>query len=109
MHKPKNAAIADSRPKGEIPEIFVKTTNAMRTEYARAHIRVKGGKYLYLAWKDGDRVRNFYMGQRKNRTLPTSPARGAARARRRGPADVAAVGQDFVARSKRTKTKKEKA
>jgi hypothetical protein len=72
MGKTKKQAIPERRPKAEIPEIFVKTTNAMRTEYARAHIRVKGGKYLYLAWKDGDRVRNFYLGQKRNSSLPTS-------------------------------------
>lgn len=106
MRKPKTIVEADSRPKGEIPEIFVKTTNAFRTEYARAHIRIKGGKYLYLAWKDGDRVRNFYMGQRKNRTLPTSPARGDVDVRRRRAAASISVGQDFAARTKKAKQKK---
>ena len=93
MRKPQKPAIVDSRPRAEIPEIFVKTTNAMRAEYARAHIRVKGGKYLYLAWKDGDRVRNFYLGQKRNRVLPTSPARGAAGLRRRADQAQISVGQ----------------
>ena len=103
MTRAKKAAIAESRPKAEIPEIFVKTTDAMRSEYARAHIRVKGGKYLYLAWKDGDRVRNFYLGQKRNSALPTSGARGA-RGRPR-PADQAplSVGQKAAQGGKQRK------
>jgi hypothetical protein len=31
-------------------------------ELSRAHIRNKRG-YVYLAWRDGDRVRNFYLGK----------------------------------------------
>jgi hypothetical protein len=93
MGKSKKRPIAEGRPKAEIPEIFVKTTNAMRAEYARAHIRIKGGKYLYLAWKDGDRVRNFYLGQKRNSALPTSPARESSRSCRRAAAAQISVGQ----------------
>lgn len=101
-HK-KNSAIAGSRPKAEIPEIFVKTTNAMRSEYARAHIRVKGGKYLYLAWKDGDRVRNFYLGQKRNSALPTSVPRGDAGTRSPAVAAQISVGQKAQDRAKQKK------
>jgi hypothetical protein len=94
MRKTKNTIVNEGRPRAEIPEIFVKTTNAMRAEYARAHLRVKGGKYVYLAWKDGDRVRNFYLGQKRNRALPTSGARAGDRGRRRADQVSISVGQN---------------
>lgn len=62
---PKNRPIAQSRAEAEIPEIFVKTSDGIRSSYARAHIRVKSGKYNYLVWRDGDQIRNFYLGKKR--------------------------------------------
>jgi hypothetical protein len=67
--RPKNAKklpVLKGRIKPEMPEIFVKTMDGLRTEYVRASIRVKSGKYQYLMWRDGDRVKYFYLGQKKN-------------------------------------------
>lgn len=58
-------AIAESRVK---PEIYVKLPNpryTWRTDYARAEIRVKSGKYQYLQWRDGETVRSLYLGTKR--------------------------------------------
>ena len=45
------------------PEIFVKTADLpCGDNFSRAHLRNKGG-YIYLCWQDGERVRNYYLGQ----------------------------------------------
>lgn len=54
------------RAKAEKPDIFVRTREDWPPRYAHAHIRVKAGKYLYLVWRDGGRIRNFYLGQKRN-------------------------------------------
>jgi len=62
----KKSAIAESRVK---PEIYVKTVDqryAWRTNYARAEIRVKSGKYQYLQWRDGETVRSLYLGTKRS-------------------------------------------
>jgi len=33
-----------------------------RDHYARAHLRNRNG-YVYLTWRDGERVRSFYLGK----------------------------------------------
>lgn len=52
------------------PELYVKlpssTEFAWQIRYARARIRVKNGKYLYLFWRDGDTVKNFYLGKKRS-------------------------------------------
>jgi hypothetical protein len=77
------------------PEIFVKCMDrdhTLRDPYARARLRNRNG-YLYLTWRDGQRVRCYYLGKapRKSPTadLTSSAAAGAAgraaaRDRRRG-------------------------
>jgi hypothetical protein len=47
------------------PEIFVKCLDRehpWRDPYARAHLRNRNG-YVYLTWRDGQRVRSFYLGK----------------------------------------------
>jgi hypothetical protein len=43
-----------------------------RDPYARAHLRNRKG-YVYLTWRDGQRVRSFYLGKAP-RKCPTAPA-----------------------------------
>jgi hypothetical protein len=66
MRKTKSAIAKPRRAKPEKPEIFVRTREERWPRYAHASIRVKAGKYLYLAWRDGGRIRNFYLGQKRN-------------------------------------------
>jgi hypothetical protein len=66
MPKPKKAIVPARRVKAEIPEIYVKISEGWRSSYAQAKIRVKNGKYLYLQWRDGERVHSFYLGQKRN-------------------------------------------
>lgn len=71
----------------EIPEIFVYVSEeAFGHRYKRAHLRNKRG-YVYLCWREGVRVRNFYLGKapRKSPTLEGSGA-GCRRAAARAPA-----------------------
>ena|SRR5271156_2671408 len=47
------------------PEIFVKCMDrdhSWRDSYARAHLRNRNG-YVYLNWRDGNKVRSFYLGK----------------------------------------------
>jgi len=53
------------RSKPSPPKIFVLTSDGGPPRYARASIRVKAGQYCYLMWRDGNRVRNFYLGKRR--------------------------------------------
>ena len=66
MPKSKKAIVKPRRAKAETPDIFVKTTEGSRSSYAQANIRIKSGKYLYLQWRDGDSIRSFYLGQKRN-------------------------------------------
>ncbi len=45
----------------------------------RAHLRNKGG-YVYLCWREGERVRNYYLGKapRKSPTVSSGPGRAGA-------------------------------
>ena len=58
-------AIAQS--KASAPEIFVKVSKEAhwKSEYARAHIRVKAGEYQYLQWRENDRIRSLYLGRKR--------------------------------------------
>ena len=60
-----HAIVNPRRAKPETPEIFVRTSEEWPSRYAHASIRVKSGKYLYLVWRDGGRIRNFYLGQKR--------------------------------------------
>lgn len=64
--KKRNAPKGKSRrAKPAPPQIFVLTTDDTPARYARASIRVKAGQYCYLVWREGNRVRNFYLGKRR--------------------------------------------
>ena len=65
MKKPKAQKKKPRRAKPAPPQIFVLTSEEAPTRYARASIRVKAGQYCYLMWRDGKRVRNFYLGKRR--------------------------------------------
>lgn len=65
--KKRGSAIAKSRrAKTQVPEIFVRVSEGRFSSYAHASIRVKAGQYLYLVWRDGGRIRNFYLGRKRN-------------------------------------------
>jgi len=74
------------------PAIYVRVSEKddgyySRAMYARAHLRNKRG-YVYLCWREGERVRNYYLGKapRKSPTpgaaLPSDPPGGSVRRRR---------------------------
>jgi hypothetical protein len=65
------------------PEIYVKTKRGTHypwdlTKFSLAHLRIKAG-YLYLCWRDQNRVRTYYLGKAKK----SSPTESRARARDR--------------------------
>lgn len=60
----RGAAIAKPR-RVTPPEIYVHWRDPerpWRSPYARAHLRNKKG-YVYLTWREGERVRTFYLGK----------------------------------------------
>jgi len=65
MRKPKSTIATRRRVKAEVPEIFIRVREGSRSNYARASIRIKAGRYLYLVWRDGGRIRNFYLGKKR--------------------------------------------
>jgi hypothetical protein len=67
------------------PKIFVALESKLVWEsgrFAEAHLRNKKG-YVYLCWRDGDRVRNFYLGKAPRKSPTAASAFGRA-ARDRG-------------------------
>jgi hypothetical protein len=66
MKKSKRAIAKPRRVKVEAPEIFVRTGEGYRASYAHASLRIKSGKYVYLVWRDGGRIRNFYLGRKRD-------------------------------------------
>jgi hypothetical protein len=82
--KIRRKAIAAPR-RADPPRIYVALEGKEVWEtgrFAEAHLRNKKG-YVYLCWRDGDRVRNFYLGKAPRKSPTGRPAIGAARARRR--------------------------
>lgn len=71
--KGKVSTIGESRVSAS-PEIFVRLIgkHSWRHEYARAHLRNRKG-YLYLSWRDGRQVREYYLGKAP-RNCPTGNA-----------------------------------
>jgi len=65
MIKTKKHDRGKRRATPEKPEIFVRTKEEWPSRYAHASIRVKTGGYLYLVWRDGGRIRNFYLGRKR--------------------------------------------
>ena len=73
----RSATAAACRVKQPIPEIRVKVDRPYQfATYARAYLRNKRG-YVYLCWRDGDRVRNFYLGKAPRKS-PTMQLAGAS-------------------------------
>ena len=57
------------------PEIFVKSLDRehpWRDPNARAHLRNRSG-YVYLTWRDGQRVRSFYLGKAPRKCPTVDP------------------------------------
>ena len=72
-------AIAAAR-RASPPEIFVKCgdrEHRFRDPYARAHLRNRNG-YVYLTWRDGQRVRSFYLGKAPRKCPTLEPAASIA-------------------------------
>ena len=74
-------AIVKSRSKP--PEIYVRYEDERRPwrdKYKRAHLRNKAG-YVYLCWREGSKVRTFYLGKapRKSPTRYPDPDLAAGR------------------------------
>ena len=48
-----------------VPDIYVATPGHLgwNKDYAKAHIRVRRGCYRFLAWREGEKVREFYLGK----------------------------------------------
>lgn len=66
------------RRRVEPPRIYVEVTNNGgygMNAHARAHLRNKRG-YVYLCWREGDRVRNYYLGKAPRKS-PTPDLAGA--------------------------------
>ena len=58
------------RSKPAPPAIFIESSvNGYRHHMSRAHLRNKRG-YVYLCWREGNRVHNFYLGKAP-RSSPT--------------------------------------
>ena len=61
------------------PEIFIKCVDRAhpwRDPYARAHLRNRKG-YVYLTWRDGERVRSYYLGKAPRKSPTADPPAGA--------------------------------
>jgi len=93
MRKQKVAIAKPRRVTPDKPEIYVRVQDGWKSNYAHASIRVKAGQYNYLVWRDGDQIRNFYLGKKKILDLHTSPGRESSRSRRRAAAAPISVGQ----------------
>ncbi len=71
-------AIAESRARPEAPELYVRDASLpFSRRYCKAHLRNKGG-YLYLAWRAGKKIRDFYLGKApRNSPTARAPVAGA--------------------------------
>ena len=58
-----------------VPDIFVRVEkpfgNMELGGFAKAHIRIRRGCYRFLVWRDGGKIREFYLGRLRQRA-PTS-------------------------------------
>lgn len=74
----KKRAIAESRV-NHPPQIYVLLEGraSWKASYARAHLRNRKG-YVYLSWRDGERVRELYLGKAP-RKYPTVELRARRR------------------------------
>ena len=80
-----------------MPTIFVSTPAEAQFglgKYAQAHIRTRSGGYRYLVWREGDQVRELYLGKVRN-SRPTPQVLQPTSSRRRpGPRAARRVGQN---------------
>jgi hypothetical protein len=71
-----------------VPNVYVKLEKNLRSPwqdmYAKARIRVRGGCYQYLVWRDGDMFREFYLGKKASVTPHKTPAPAELEIRSRG-------------------------
>lgn len=67
------------------PQIFVRTGGSSAHRFHRAHLRNRKG-YVYLSWRDGEKVRTFYLGKAPRKS-PT-PAGSAAAAQLAGAGEL---------------------
>jgi hypothetical protein len=75
--------IGARRVKAPPPEIYVKLpVHDVWRPYSRAHLRNKRG-YVYLCWRDGEKVKNYYLGKAPRKSPTPAIAAAAPRARRR--------------------------
>jgi hypothetical protein len=50
------------------PGIYVRVKNASDYEpfsYAKAKVRIRGGEYQYLQWREAGKVRSLYLGRKR--------------------------------------------
>jgi len=74
LFRRRRTAIARRRTKLSVPQIFVATKpGPYGPRYAHAHLRNRRG-YVYLTWRDGDRVRTFYLGKASRNALRPGPS-----------------------------------
>jgi hypothetical protein len=68
----------------EMPDLFVAVGKGAfgAAKYVRAHFRVRREKYRYLVWRDGSRIREFYLGKLESGALRAGSDRDVAPARR---------------------------
>jgi hypothetical protein len=62
----RNGRFLDPKSRGaNKPDIFIKTgkDGYFGNVYAKAHIRVRGGRYRYLVWRERGQIREFYLGK----------------------------------------------
>lgn len=61
----KKSAIAHSR--ASHPQLYVRIPGHdwRGPRMAKASVRIKSGEYQYLTWRDGDQVRTFYLGKKR--------------------------------------------
>lgn len=71
--RPRNQLLIPRRARVPPPEIFVRLTDHVPyAAFHQAHLRNKRG-YVYLCWREGKRVRNFYLGKAR-KPSPTRPS-----------------------------------
>lgn len=79
-HKLRRSSRSVSRPdraRGvqEKPDIYVRRKNEFGGgSYAEAHLMIRRGCYQYLRWREGGKVKEFYLGKVKERTTHAAAA-----------------------------------
>lgn len=55
------------RAKAKMPLIYVNIGHPTVPQFALAKIRIKAGGYQYLQWREGVRIRSYYLGRKQSR------------------------------------------